>query len=128
LRPNRLAPALQTQSRNPKIQVGASAYLDLSQFCKILEIPTGQITRAKGDVHPLGNPHYWLDPENGLRIAKAIQAKFSEMQPGDAPYFARRYASFDDRLRTAEKAWEAKLAPYRGRKVITYHRFLAQFL
>ena len=58
-------PPLITQSSNPKIQVGAPGYLDASRFAKILEIPTGQVTRAEGDVHPLGNPHYWLDPENG---------------------------------------------------------------
>src|SRR6202790_3076900 len=51
-------PPLITQSGNSKIQVGANGYLDMSQFCKILEIPTGQVTRAMGDVHPLGNPHY----------------------------------------------------------------------
>src|SRR6266852_5526991 len=61
-------PPLITQSRNSKIQVGNPGYLDMSQFCKIMEIPTGQITRAEGDVHPLGNPHYWLDPANGRRI------------------------------------------------------------
>src|SRR5216684_9405757 len=65
-------PPLQTQSRNAKIQVGGTGYLDMSQFCQILEIPQGQVTRAMGDVHPLGNPHYWLDPENGRRIAKAF--------------------------------------------------------
>jgi len=55
-------PPLITQSRNARIQVGAPGYLDVSTQCKILDIPTGQITRAMGDVHPLGNPHYWLDP------------------------------------------------------------------
>src|ERR1700687_261041 len=58
-------PPLITQSGNPKIQVGNAGYLDMSQFCQILEVPTVQVTRAMGDVHPLGNPHYWLDPENG---------------------------------------------------------------
>ncbi len=120
-------PPLQTQSRNNKIQVGAPGYLDASQFCKILEIPTGQITRAMGDVHPLGNPHYWLDPENGRRIAKALADKFSEMQPADSSYFQQRYADFDKRLAEAEKGWEAKMAPYRGRKVITYHRSWPNF-
>src|SRR5579885_3347186 len=57
-------PPLQTQSRNAKIQVGGAGYLDMSQFCQVLEKPTGQVTRAMGDVHPLGNPHYWLDPDN----------------------------------------------------------------
>ena len=120
-------PPLQTQSRNSKIQVGAPGYLDLSQFCQILEIPTGQITRAMGDVHPLGNPHYWLNPDNGRRIAKALQDKFSEMLPADAAYFAQRYADFDARLSAAEKRWEAQMTPYRGRKVITYHRSWPNF-
>ncbi len=120
-------PPLQTQSRNAKIQVGGKGYLDMSQFCQILEIPQGQVTRAMGDVHPLGNPHYWLDPENGRRIAKAFSDKFSEMDPGDAAYFQQRYGDFDKRLATAEKGWEAKMAPYRGRKVITYHRSWPNF-
>jgi zinc/manganese transport system substrate-binding protein len=65
-------PPLIQQSRNAKIQAGAPGYLDASLTARILEIPTGQITRAMGDVHPQGNPHYWLDPENGRRMARAI--------------------------------------------------------
>ena len=120
-------PPLQTQSRNSKIQVGAPGYLDVSSYCKILEIPAGQITRAMGDVHPMGNPHYWLEPENGRRIVKAIQQKLSEMRPDDAPYFGERYEDFSRRLTDAEKRWDAKMAPYRGRKVITYHRSWPNF-
>ena len=120
-------PPLQTGSRNGKVQVGGSGYLDVSRFCKILEIPTGQVTRAMGDVHPLGNPHYWLDPENGRRIAKGLADKFAELQPADASYFQQRYADFDKRLADAEKGWETKMAPYRGRKVITYHRSWPNF-
>ena len=120
-------PPLITQSRNAKIQVGAPGYLDMSQYCQILEIPTGQVTRAMGDVHPLGNPHYWLDPQNGRRIAKELASKFSEMQPANAAAFAQHFADFDKRLSTAEKGWEAKMAPYRGRKVITYHRSWPNF-
>jgi len=77
-------PPLITQSSNPRIQVGAPGYFDASRFARILELPTGQVTRAEGDVHPLGNPHYWLDPDNALRIAKGIQNKISEMRPNDA--------------------------------------------
>jgi zinc/manganese transport system substrate-binding protein len=120
-------PPLITQSRNPKIQPGAPGYMDMSSYCKILEIPTGQVTRAMGDVHPLGNPHYWLDPDNGRRIAKAVQNKLSEMQPNEAAFFADRYGDFDKRLATAVKGWEAKMEPYRGRKVITYHRSWPNF-
>jgi zinc/manganese transport system substrate-binding protein len=120
-------PPLISQSRNAKIQVGARGYLDLSTFCRILEIPTGQVTRAMGDVHPLGNPHYWLDPENGRRIVAALEAKFAELQPGDSAYFAQRRKDFDRRIAEAEKRWDAKMAPYKGRKVITYHRSWPSF-
>jgi zinc/manganese transport system substrate-binding protein len=96
-------PPIITSSRNPKIQVGAAGYLDASNNVKILEIPTGQITRAMGDVHPAGNPHYWLDPANGRRIAAAIRDKFSELSPADKAYFAQRYSDFDKRLADAEK-------------------------
>ena len=120
-------PPLITQSRNSKIQEGSAGYMDMSQFCQILEIPTTQVTRAMGDVHPLGNPHYWLNPENGRRMAKAFENKFSELRPADKAYFAERDADFDKRLTEAEKRWDAQMAPYHGRKVITYHRSWPNF-
>ena len=120
-------PPLIMQSGNSKIQPNNSGYLDMSQFCEILEIPTTQVTRAMGDVHPLGNPHYWLNPENGRRIAKAYQTKLSDMRPADAAYFAQHYADFDKRLTESEKRWDAQMAPYRGRKVVTYHRSWPNF-
>lgn len=121
-------PPLITQSRNAKLQPGGSGYLDASLTTRILDIPTGQITRAMGDVHPQGNPHYWLDPANGRRIAKAIQAKLSALSPGNAEYFAQRYADFDRRLTEAEARWKAALAPYRGTKIVTYHRSWPNFI
>jgi zinc/manganese transport system substrate-binding protein len=121
-------PPLITSSRNAKIQVGASGYLDASNNVKILEIPTGQITRAMGDVHPAGNPHYWLDPGNGRRIAGAIRDKFSELSPADKAYFAQRYSDFDKRLADAEKRWDAAMAPYKGTKIVTYHRSWPNFV
>ena len=120
-------PPLVQQSRNAKIQPGGRGYLDASLTATILEIPTGQITRAMGDVHPQGNPHYWLDPGNGRRIAKALQTRLTELSAGDGPYFAQRFADFDRRLTEAEKRWDAAMAPYRGRKVVTYHRSWPNF-
>src|ERR1700726_3933998 len=98
-------PPLITQSGNPKIQVAASGYLDASQFAEILDIPQGTVTRAEGDVHPLGNPHYWLDPDNGRRIAKGIAGKFGDMDPEDAAYFQQRLQDFEQRLAAAEEKW-----------------------
>ncbi len=120
-------PPLQSQSRNAKIQVGGAGYMDMSQFCQILEIPQGQVSRAMGDVHPLGNPHYWLDPENGRRMAKAFMTKFSEMDAADAAFFQQHYSDFDKKLAEAEKGWVAKMAPFKGRKVVTYHRSWPNF-
>jgi zinc/manganese transport system substrate-binding protein len=120
-------PPLMQQSRNGKIQPGAPGYLDASLGATILEIPTGQITRAMGDVHPLGNPHYWLDPENGKRIAKQIADKLSELRPNDRAYFQQQLASFTSRLDVAEKRWLAAMAPYKGTKVVTYHRSFPNF-
>ncbi|MEX2661641.1 MAG: metal ABC transporter substrate-binding protein [Vicinamibacterales bacterium] len=120
-------PPLITQSRNAKLQPGGAGYLDASQTARILDMPTGPITRAMGDVHPQGNPHYWLDPENGRRIAKAIQGKLSTLAPGDAGYFAQRYTDFDRRLKEAQARWKAALAPYAGTKVVTYHRSWSNF-
>jgi ABC-type Zn uptake system ZnuABC Zn-binding protein ZnuA len=120
-------PPLITQSRNPKIQPGSAGYLDASLNVRILEIPTGQITRAMGDVHPLGNPHYWLDPENGRKIAQAIRMKLGELSPTNRAYFDQRLADFETRLTTAEKRWEAAMAPYKGTKIATYHRSWPNF-
>ncbi len=120
-------PPLITQCGNPKIQVGASGYLDASQFAEILEIPTTQVTRAQGDVHPLGNPHYWLDPENGRRIARGIAQKLAEMQPGDAGYFEQRFQDFSQRLTQEDKRWLEEAKPLRGLKVVTYHRSWPNF-
>jgi len=120
-------PPLLTQSRNGKIQLGGPGYLDASLNAEILEIPTGQVTRAEGDVHPLGNPHYWLDPENGKRIAKSIADKFSELRPGDRAYFQQQLASFTSRLDTAEKRWLSMMAPYKGTKMVSYHRSFPNF-
>jgi zinc/manganese transport system substrate-binding protein len=120
-------PPLVQQSRNGKIQPGAAGYLDASLGARILEMPTGQITRAEGDVHPLGNPHYWLDPENGKRIAKEIADKFDQLRPNDRAYFDQRLNDFTTRLDTAEKRWLAMMAPYKGTKVVTYHRSFPNF-
>jgi zinc/manganese transport system substrate-binding protein len=124
-------PPLIQQSRNAKIQPGAAGYFDASQTARILEIPQGQITRAMGDVHPQGNPHYWLDPDNGRRIAKAIADRLAQSDPTSATYFASRYADLDKRLAEAEKRWDALMVPYKGLKLVTYHsswpNFAARF-
>src|SRR6185369_10890616 len=87
-------PPLIDQSRNEKIRPGAAGYLDASNGCDILERPTGTVTRAMGDVHPYGIPHYWLDPENGRIIARAIAGKLAQLDPSGAAEYQANLAAF----------------------------------
>jgi ABC-type Zn uptake system ZnuABC Zn-binding protein ZnuA len=121
-------PPLITQSGNPRIQPAGPGYFDASQFAEILEIPTAQVSRAMGDVHPLGNPHYWLDPKNGVRVAAGLAQKFAQLNPGDAAYFQQRLEDFRKRMTAAEQRWDDLMKPYRGRKVITYHQSWPNFV
>lgn len=121
-------PPLLTQSRNARVQVGGAGYLDASLNVKILEIPSGPVSRAMGDVHASGNPHYWLDPGNGRFIAQAIRDKLTALRGSDGAYFAQRFADFDKRLADAERRWDAAMAPYKGAKIVTYHRSWPNFV
>ncbi|HEY4643077.1 MAG TPA: metal ABC transporter substrate-binding protein [Thermoanaerobaculia bacterium] len=114
-------PPLLDQSRNNNIRPGAPGYLDVSQGVEILERPTGAVNRSMGDVHPSGNPHYWLDPANGVRIAIQIHNRLAQLRPADAPYFAQRLNAFKVRINEANKRWLAAMAPYKGAKIVTYH-------
>jgi len=118
-------PSLISQSGNPRIQPGASGYFDASHYVEILEIPKPPVIPNE---QALGNPYYWLDPENGRTIAQALARKLSELRPQDASYFEDRFQAFSKRLSDAESVWEAGMKPYRGRKVVTYQRSWSYFL
>jgi zinc/manganese transport system substrate-binding protein len=114
-------PPLLDQCRNNDIRPGQKGYLDLSLGVEILDRPSGAINRSMGDVHPLGNPHYWLDPANAVRMAIEIANKLTELRPADGPYFAQRLNNFKVRMNEANKRWVAQMAPFRGAKIVTYH-------
>src|SRR3981081_1270932 len=92
-------PPLISQSGNSRIQVGANGYLDASQFAEIMEIPQGSITRAMGDVHPLGNPHYWLDPDHGRPAARGIAPQLGDVDRANGGDFYTGLQDFSTRLR-----------------------------
>jgi len=119
-------PALLQQARNPKL-LNPEGYLDASSNAEILEKPQ-QVTRAMGDVHPFGNPHYWLDPENGRAIARAIAAKLSRLDPAGKPIYEKNLTTFESKLTEKEKEWATKMAPYAGTEVVTYHKSWPNFL
>jgi zinc/manganese transport system substrate-binding protein len=114
-------PPLIDQSRNEKVHPGNRGYLDASIGCDILNRPTGVVTRAMGDVHPFGNPHYWTDPNNGRVIARAVAAKLSEVDAAGRSTYQQNLAAFEARLTAKDKEWMARMAPYVGTKVVTFH-------
>ncbi len=120
-------PPLIDSARNDKIRPPNLGYLDASVGCEILERPTTQVTRAMGDVHPYGNPHYWLAPNNGRTIAKSIAARLIELDHAGRSTYEKNLADFEAKLSDAEKRWEQKMAPYAGTKVVTYHNSWPNF-
>src|SRR3990167_5568167 len=120
-------PVLLTQSRNGKIQRGAAGHLDASQGLPLLEVPTGAIDRSMGDVHPHGNPHYWLDPRNALVIAAQIRERLSVLDPDNAAFYAANEARFNTHVNVKLSQWQPVIATFKGKKAIAYHKGFAYF-
>ena len=87
----------------------------------LLDVPKGHVDYSFGDIHPYGNPHYQLDPEDGRVMARNIMNALAYTDPVDKDYFAQNLAAFDARLSAAEKKWEAEMAPFAGTKFVPYH-------
>ena len=119
-------PTLVKDCRNNKI-VSGKGYLDASRGVQVLEKPTGQISRAEGDVHPFGNPHYWLNPENGKIIAQNISDRLSQLDPANAEFYAKNLEEFNHQLENKLKIWQQLMEPHKGTKIITYHRTWGYF-
>ena len=120
------AASLITGSHNDKIGFGQSGYLDLSQFIAPLEVVPAA-DRGQGDIHPAGNPHYWLDPENGRLMARGIAQRMSELDPEGKATYAANLATFEKTLTVKEAEWAKKLARLSGQPIITYHRSWTYF-
>ena len=114
-------PSLLTGSRNPTVQPGAAGYLDASAAISPIEKPTGAIDRSRGDIHPLGNPHYWLDPENGRKVARLVAQKLTSLDAAHAGDYSTNLATFESTLTQKEATWSSKMAALKGANVVGYH-------
>ena len=110
-------PLLIRGARNPSLTV-----VDLSSGIAVLEKPSGPISRAQGDVHPLGNPHYWLDPRNGVIMARRVAQQLKTVGPADAAFFDQNLKSFESEIATKRKRWEKQMARVRGAELVSYHK------
>ena len=126
-------PPLVQQSRNPKIQRGQPGNIDASTGIKVEDVPNipADQLRALGDIHPLGNPHYWIPPKNARGIARVLAQRFAELDaPGTGAYQAG-LAAFERRLDAKEKEWDKAAARLHGINVVTYHKswsYVAEWL
>jgi zinc/manganese transport system substrate-binding protein len=118
--------ALITGSHNDRIAIGAPGFLDLSSLITPLE-KVADADRSQGDVHPNGNPHYWLDPENGRLMARGIAARLTQLDPEGKALFEKNLAAFEQRLTEKEAEWARAMAPLAKQGVITYHRSWTYF-
>src|SRR5689334_2160471 len=108
-------------SRNPKIQPGAKGFVDASQGVTVLEKPSGTVSRAEGDIHPLGNPHYYLDPKALEVVANHLADVFSGLDPANAADYAANAKAFGEKMEASLEKWEKQMEPYKGASIVAYH-------
>jgi len=114
-------------SRNPKIQPGAKGFVDASEGVEVLEKPTGTVSRAEGDIHPLGNPHYYADPKALEVVADHLAEVFSQLDAANAADYAANAKAFDEKMEASLARWEKEMAPYKGAPIVTYHKNFVYF-
>ena len=120
-------PPLVNQSRNGDIQPGGSRRLTAASAVGVLDIPSGPVSRAQGDLHPGGNPHFMTDPRRVEKIAAAVAERLSGIDAKNSSYYAQRLQDFQKRLGADEARWQTELAPVKGRKLFTRHRTMTYF-
>lgn len=120
-------PPLLRNANNPKIRNGAKGFLDMSHFVKMINVPTS-VSRAFGDVHAQGNPHYSSDPHIVLVMAKAIADKLKAIDPDNAVSYEKNYTAFTKEWQTYLTKYDARMAQCKTKKVVQYHELFNYFL
>ena len=120
-------PALIAGARNPDINPGRRGYMETATAISPLDVPRGPVDRSGGDIHARGNPHFWLDPLQAKLAARAIMERMAELDPGGADAFRSNLRAFDERIDRAMARWTKVMAPYRGTKIVSYHRTFNYF-
>ena len=115
-------PPLVNAARNGKILSDAPGHVILSRGLALLDVPSGPVDRSMGDVHPAGNPHYWLDPAYAKPMAARIAEVFSQLDAANASYYAENLKKFTATLDGKLAAWAKQMEPFKGTKVVTYHK------
>jgi zinc/manganese transport system substrate-binding protein len=115
-------PPLVLGSRNERIQVGQPGNLDASARIPVLDVPMTKVDRSMGDIHPLGNPHYWVPPDNARIIAHEIAERLKAIDGAGSAVYEANLKKLEDELARRKVEWEKRAAPIKGMKVVTYHK------
>lgn len=120
-------PSLIHGARNPKIVRGKMGFLEVGSLVQPIEVTTGKISRADGDVHPLGNPHVTLDPQRLGQIAVIMSERLGELDPENAAHYQKNAKSLQSRLIKKTEDWQARINRSGIKKIVSYHKTLSYF-
>jgi zinc/manganese transport system substrate-binding protein len=120
-------PSLIQGARNPKVKSGEKGFLELGSGIEPLEVASGKISRSEGDVHPDGNPHFYLDPIRMGKAASIIAQRLGELDPAHAMEFRKRADSFADRMKAKTAAWKKRIEASGVKKIVTFHKTFTYF-
>lgn len=114
-------PSLIQGARNPTINPGHPGYFEASSAIRPIDVPQGAVDRSRGDIHPFGNPHFWLDPLNAKLAAHAIAERMAALDTGNAEFFRANVHAFEGRIDKKMQQWAERMAPFNGTKIASYH-------
>ena len=120
-------PLLLSQSANKQIQPGQPGYLEAAASVVKMEVPQ-LLDRSQGDVHPAGNPHIHLDPQNVAKVGETLTARLIQLDAANAETYKMRATAFQKKWREATQKWDAQAAPLKGVAVVVYHKDLSYLL
>ncbi|MFN2474903.1 MAG: metal ABC transporter substrate-binding protein [Chthoniobacterales bacterium] len=113
-------PPLLQNARNPKLEVGQPGRVQASQGVRLMNVPTN-VTRAAGDVHALGNPHFVIDPIIAKTVAQHIAQSFSAVDAANAASYDANYKKFEAAINSKLQQWGTAMLPFKGQHVVAYH-------
>lgn len=120
-------PNVSRGARNPGVLPGAKGYLETGSVIDPIEVPHGKVDRAEGDVHPAGNPHYYLDPQRTLKAARAVKDRLVQLDSAGRAQYEAGYSAFKRDLEARLADWQARVKKARVDKAVTYHKTLNYF-
>lgn len=121
-------PSLITGGRNPKVNPGSKGFIELGSHIDPLEVPKGTVSRAGGDVHPDGNPHFTVDPIRMGLAAVVLAERLGELDPAHRADYLKRAQDYKKDLETRTKDWQERIKKTGVKEVVTYHNDLLYFL